>query len=1109
MVTIFDRIAWIVSLTLAILLAFLVSDTFSWWYSSGGENFVSWGWIWAIGFLAIIKWRFLSRSWIESSLQSNEVTPFVLPEKEIQSEKNISPNVDTIISYNTISDTLPSIIQTNDETNQTQPEKTIPLKNTVQEEPPKPNWIVTFFSDRPLAKIGGILLFLGALFFLSLVWNGVGPVGKIVIGLIFGFVLYAIGVWMDKRWHLMESRTLLWVGIAINTLTILSGRWIIGDGTEKILSDSITLLFLLLNTLFAVVTGLLYTSRTFLVFSFVFAYLIPFLVRSETNSQNLMIFYTAIVSVAGYFLAYFLDKRNRKDDAVWLSRIILIGSTVLMTLSGLSLDSTANLIVHTITFLMLTSVGIFIFSRVWIDASNLPAVIVSGYIMLTSALFGMGKTDGITLVYIAALVPLMFFTVTHIIVIGATTILSALLFVPLVFGLVTFSVLGVTSLVFILLPILFFYGIAGFFILGVLSVFFQYLFFIAIAGFLSVFSIFLSFQPLDIDMLERIILGASVIVFFLTSLWTSIHHKLTYLPVTALLASSILLALILISNSISSWAVFALFLCIGFTFPLIQKDDWDRTSSAVSTIGYLVILNLFMIGELFYLGRGVWFTGSSTSLITLGLIVFILSIGSLIYSIALIQRLTHTTLSMIKTRSPSEKNMIAGILALPLSLFSLAVAVTFSYSALIVSTVWILESTILAYFSGKTKNQYILVGSITLLAIGITRLIPFFDTVMPYDWLALVPISIIGVSLFLGVKWIPAREVLATGNLYDILHIFGIVMVGFAFMEIIPHTIIWWSLLGMSIFLAVSTWFYVYVESKIISLWAVCISACYFLYHLIRLDSLSFDFWPLLLQLSALSIALVTTFYSVQRNVLGRISVIIWCIFTLLITSLYVNEITHNVFTVTIYLTVVSTLFLLFGIQKDRPYLRTIGLYIGTIVLSKILLYDLWVGVDNLIVRVVALMVSGGVMIALSQLYGRRVNRSWNDEFSLSNFNAFLPSSSQDDTDTADMPFNEYLAEDLRKVDISHLSAIQLMDHTGVVLFESKRMGIVRITQYIVTAFSKTQFAPWELLSVFTKVLPHIRSSLPKKDLDTILLSIENWIKLWWSVNLVSKSNKQ
>ncbi len=88
-----------------------------------------------------------------------------------------------------------------------------------------------------------------------------------------------MGVWMDHKGHITESRTLMGVGIAINTLTILSGRWIIGGDTSdaQVLGDGITLLFLLLNTAFAVATALVYTSRTFLIFSFVFAYLIPFL----------------------------------------------------------------------------------------------------------------------------------------------------------------------------------------------------------------------------------------------------------------------------------------------------------------------------------------------------------------------------------------------------------------------------------------------------------------------------------------------------------------------------------------------------------------------------------------------------------------------------------------------------------------------------------------------------------------------------------------------------------------------------------------------------------------------------------------------------------------
>lgn len=94
--------------------------------------------------------------------------------------------------------------------------------------PPEPSrfslWFHAFFADRPLAKVGGILLFLGALFFLYLVFEAVGPVGKILIGLAFGFSLIGVGVWLDRKSIETESRVLIGIGIAVNYLTILSGR---------------------------------------------------------------------------------------------------------------------------------------------------------------------------------------------------------------------------------------------------------------------------------------------------------------------------------------------------------------------------------------------------------------------------------------------------------------------------------------------------------------------------------------------------------------------------------------------------------------------------------------------------------------------------------------------------------------------------------------------------------------------------------------------------------------------------------------------------------------------------------------------------------------------
>jgi hypothetical protein len=64
---------------------------------------------------------------------------------------------------------------------------------------------------------------------------------------------------------------------------------------------------------------------------------------------------------------------------------------------------------------------------------------------------------------------------------------------------------------------------------------------------------------------------------------------------------------------------------------------------------------------------------------------------------------------------------------------------------------------------------------------------------------------------------------------------------------------------------------------------------------------------------------------------------------TLIITSMYVNNITENVFAVTIYLSFIASTAILFGIHKNKPVWRTTGLYIGLVALVKILFYDIWV----------------------------------------------------------------------------------------------------------------------------------------------------------------------
>ena len=180
----------------------------------------------------------------------------------------------------------------------------------------------------------------------------------------------------------------------------------------------------------------------------------------------------------------------------------------------------------------------------------------------------------------------------------------------------------------------------------------------------------------------------------------------------------------------------------------------------------------------------------------------------------------------------------------------------------------------------------------------------------------------------------------------------------------------------MAIFVSLATWFYEKCDGMILRIWSAVLIIGAFCIHLVRIDALSMSVWPVLMQLLALSIVYVTG-YVYRTRPYGKIVFAIISVLTILITSLYVNRLTENVFAVTIYLTLLSAGLIIWGIEKDRPYLRTAGLYIGLAVLMKILFYDLWFGLDGAIIRVVALMISGGVMIGLSQLYGRSVRRSW------------------------------------------------------------------------------------------------------------------------------------
>lgn len=58
------------------------------------------------------------------------------------------------------------------------------------------------------------------------------------------------------------------------------------------------------------------------------------------------------------------------------------------------------------------------------------------------------------------------------------------------------------------------------------------------------------------------------------------------------------------------------------------------------------------------------------------------------------------------------------------------------------------------------------------------------------------------------------------------------------------------------------------------------------------------------------------------------------------------------------------------------------------------------------------------------------------------------------------MPFDETIANDLAHFDISHIYSVELQDTQGASILTSRRVGIIRVANYIALHLGKIEFEP-------------------------------------------------
>lgn len=122
-----------------------------------------------------------------------------------------------------------------------------------------------------------------------------------------------------------------------------------------------------------------------------------------------------------------------------------------------------------------------------------------------------------------------------------------------------------------------------------------------------------------------------------------------------------------------------------------------------------------------------------------------------------------------------------------------------------------------------------------------------------------------------------------------------------------------------------------------------------------------------------------------KLNIINNFIKWFYSLYILIIFSFYINDIFNTTFAVTIFWWIVASIFLFFGIIKDRIKYRTMWLYLLSLVLIKIFISDLWLWIDDAVSRVLALIVIWILLIIISIQYTKRYWNNLKGEFSLDN----------------------------------------------------------------------------------------------------------------------------
>lgn len=991
--------------------------------------------------------------------------------------------------------------------------------------------IKEFFSTNLLAKIGSILVFIWVLFLLSLIWWALPSLWKIIIWFIIWFSIYFTWVILDNKWLKWESRILLWTWILINFLVILAWKYILdwNINSTKYFSTWVTFLFLILNTIFWVVTSLVYQSKTMLLFSFIFAYINPFLIWWNSSTPYTLVWYSAIVSAWALIIWNKENSNTLKLSAFFLWNLLFLVApfeTEIWWITKFVATSLLSLIIL-----------IDLFKN---NYKKLNLVFSLAFLFLIASLMNWSDNSVIssTISFISYIISIMVFFFLWIILFIKNAIknILSIIFFPIIVILWLLISWDLPFIEISIFTVLIAY-IVWFVLLsnnnsnnkedwkemwnGV-----RYLFFALLWFFIFISNSYLSYSYIDLNFYSFLTIIIVSFIFLITSYIFSNKYSLSFLyPIWTIWAVMMLLPAVNLDlvlmmksinnievwneiinkvNLISIWSII-FFGLLNTIWSFFSKNLIREDKSIKSLIIWLIVWTLFLWGELFRYGMEYF------PWISLGYAFVWLSIYYFVLAYIFI---TNIWFDDIKNNI-NYKNSLYWYLFISISLFSLAISLIFSSSPEVVSLVWLFEASILFYFFSKTKETKIYTAAIILFIIWIVKLINLQYFVKNGDLQFLIPLSIIIISFVTNLKNLEFLQTDVKKNVHDIIHIIWMLVVSSLLVKIIPQTNHGWSILWIASFVGISWIIYNYFSSKILKIFFVVITIFFTFNHIGSFDYISYRIWEdnlkhlIILQYIATAIIWAITIYWNKTNKISTFNNILninLIFYILVIVSMYIYNIFNNTFAITIFWWIISIILLIRWISHDKKKLRTIWLYLLSLVLAKIFLYDIWYGLDNAVSRVVVFILLWILLIFVSTRYSRKYGDNLVWEFSFKN----LKNENNEKVEIKQKEEKVKSDDDNRKQEItSQIKSIDLKWVTSAtfkinwkIAFSTRSKNILQIVVYVIEKTWIKEFQAQELKPFYDFVTKNYISDLNARDLATVQNAFKNFVEAGWEVTL-------